>query len=215
MKKKVTVIDYGVGNLLSVIRALEYCDADVTVSDKSTDISNAEKVVLPGVGAFSDGMDGLRERNLIEPIKKIIEKGRHLLGICLGMQMLMDSSEEFGLHTGLGLIKGKVVRIFDTGINGKPHLIPNIGWRSLKSHNGTRNWQQPLLFNIQPGVSTYFVHSYMALPDVSENIIADCDYNGRKLSAVISSENIHGCQFHPEKSGPVGLNIIKNFIWNF
>ena len=128
MSISVTVIDYGVGNLLSVSRALEHCGAQVDLADNPAQIARAHRLVLPGVGAFKDGMDGLRERALVEPIRQYASGGRPLLGICLGMQLLLDVSEEFGAHEGLGLIPGRVAAIPATTADGVPHKIPHIGW---------------------------------------------------------------------------------------
>lgn len=210
--KKVTVIDYGVGNLLSVCRAFEYCDAEVLLSDSSRDVEKAERLVLPGVGAFKDGMEGLRERGLIEPIKRYSESGKPFLGICLGMQMMLDFSEEYGIHEGLGLIPGKVVSIPETGTNGKPHKIPHIGWNGIILPCDGANWENTILTGIPVGECFYFVHSFAAVPSGIEHRLADCNYNGRIISAVIASGAMYGCQFHPEKSGEAGLNILRNFL---
>ena len=133
MKPQVTVIDYGVGNLFSVTKALERVGAEVVLSAAAADIANAQRLVLPGVGAFADGMRGLAERGLIEPIKTFAASGRPFLGICLGMQMMLDSSEEFGNHQGLGLIPGRVVAVPSVGSSGQAHKIPHIGWAALKA----------------------------------------------------------------------------------
>lgn len=211
MKPRVTIIDYGVGNIFSVCRAFEHCGADLHITDSADEILQAERIVLPGVGAFADGMAGLRERNLIEPIKQFAATGRPFLGICLGMQMMLDSSEEFGIHDGLGLVPGKVMGIPSTGSDGKPHKIPHIGWNEiLLSDNG--DWKNSILEDIHPESSVYFVHSFAAMPTYGGNRLADCNYNGRIICAAIKSGSMFGCQFHPEKSGEVGLNIIKKFL---
>lgn len=208
---RVTIIDYGVGNIFSVQRAFEHCGAEVLLTDSINEILAADRLVLPGVGAFVDGMEGLRSRNLIEPIKQYVATGRPLLGICLGMQMLLDSSEEFGFQQGLGLIAGKVVAIPDTGSDGKPHKIPHIGWNELLvSEDG--NWCGSILENTRPGSSVYFVHSYEVVPQHQQNRLADCSYNGRVICAVVRSGSVYGCQFHPEKSGEPGLDIIRSFL---
>jgi imidazole glycerol-phosphate synthase subunit HisH len=211
-KSDVVVIDYGIGNLLSVQRGLEYCGADVTVTDDKDIIMNATRVVLPGVGAFSDGMKGLNQTGLNHVVCDYAASGKPLLGICLGMQMLLNESEEFGFSQGLGLIPGKVIAIPSLNIENKNHKIPHIGWNSLKLPEGREQWDGTLLNNIVPGESVYFVHSFMAEVSSSEHQIAYCLYGGIKISAVIGSGNIIGCQFHPEKSGDVGLKILKHFI---
>lgn len=207
----VTVVDYGIGNLLSVKRAFEYCGAEVVITDSIEKIENAERLVLPGVGAFKDGMDGLRKRRLIEPIKKFAKKNRPFMGICLGMQMMMEYGEEFGNHEGLGLIPGKVVKIQEINGSGVSHKIPHIGWNELikPAH---QSWEGTILHGIEKDSAVYFVHSFSAKPIKKENNLADCSYNGLILSAVICEGLLFGCQFHPEKSGQIGLKIIKNFI---
>lgn len=211
MKHKVTIIDYGVGNIFSVCRAFEHCGAEVLLTDCIKDIQTAERLVLPGVGAFVDGMAGLRSRNLIEPIKQYAATGRPFLGICLGMQMLLDSSEEFGLHEGLGLISGKVKAIPSTGVDGKPHKIPHIGWNELLVSENAR-WSSTIFENVSPGSSVYFVHSFEVVPQLQVTRLADSNYNGRVICAAVRSGSVFGCQFHPEKSGVVGLEIINSFL---
>lgn len=205
----VTVIDYGIGNLLSVQRAFEHCGADVLLTASPKMIEQAELLVLPGVGAFADGMDGLKERGLIEPIRNYAKANRPFLGICLGMQMMLEIGEEFGRHEGLGLIPGKVALIPNSGCDGRPHKIPHIGWNALMPAS---DWNDTILKGIEPGEAVYFVHSYTAVPLDSKYRLADCDYNGRVISAAIRFGNLYGCQFHPEKSGQIGLKIIDNFI---
>jgi len=211
MKPVVTVIDYGVGNIFSVCRALEHCGADVRLSGVPEEILSAEMVILPGVGAFADGMAGLASRGLVAAVKEYAATNRPLLGICLGMQMLMDSSEEFGMQDGLGLIPGKVTAIPSTGGDGAPHKIPHIGWNELLVPEGA-DWKGTVLENTASGSSVYFVHSFAAVPECPEHRLAECDYNGRKICAAVRSGLVFGCQFHPEKSGEVGLSIVKSFL---
>jgi imidazole glycerol-phosphate synthase subunit HisH len=208
----VAVIDYGIGNLLSVRRGLEYCGATVTVTGERSRILSASRVVLPGVGAFADGMIGLRNSGLDDVVKEVAAKGTPLLGICLGMQMLLDESEEFGISAGLGLIPGRVVAIPTTTIDGHSHKIPHIGWNSLLVSPGRGNWDGTPLQSIKPGEAVYFVHSFMARPIDSYHGIADCLYGGRPVSAAIGRDNIFGCQFHPEKSGEIGLHVLRTFL---
>lgn len=211
MTQKVVIIDYGAGNLLNVVRACEHCGADVSIADSAETIMCADRLILPGVGAFSDSMQELEKREMIEPILAYAKSGKPLLGICLGMQMLLDSSEEFGIWDGLGLIPGKVINIPATGVDGTPHKIPHIGWNQLIPGQ-SQSWAQTVLDSIPEGSSVYFVHSFMAVPTNDAHRLADCDYDGRQVCAAIQRENIIGCQFHPEKSGPVGLQIIQNFL---
>lgn len=209
MSNRVTIVDYGLGNLLSVERAFRKCDAEVAMASTAEEILAAERLVLPGVGAFGDGMRGLRERGLIEPIKAYARNGRPLLGICLGMQMLFDMSEEFGNHEGLGLIPGRVTAIPGTTTAGLPHKIPHISWNSLKAT--TSSWEDTIFQDLPAESSMYFVHSFTAAPAQAEHRLADCDYNGRLISAAVRAGKVYGCQFHPEKSGEKGLRIIRAF----
>jgi len=207
----VTIIDYGMGNILSVQRGLEYCGATVTVTSDPDVILNSSRVVLPGVGAFVNGMTELCSAGLDGVIREVAEKGIPLLGICLGMQMLLDESEEFGNTKGLGLIPGKVVSIPLTDQNGELQKIPHIGWNDLVLSESYQNWNDTLLSELTTNSATYFVHSYMAIPEKIEHRIADCYYGGLRIPAVIGKNNIFGCQFHPEKSGEIGLQVLKRF----
>jgi glutamine amidotransferase len=208
----VAVIDYGVGNLLSVRRGLEHCGADVLVTSDASAILAAPRVVLPGVGAFADGMAGLRNAGLEDVVREVAARGTPLLAICLGMQMLLDESEEFGVTPGLGLIPGRVVQIPSTTTEGAPHKIPHIGWNALVVPPARSHWQGTALEEITPGEDVYFVHSFMASPIDPGHRLADCLYGGVPVSAAIARANVFGCQFHPEKSGPVGLRILKRFL---
>lgn len=211
---KVTVIDYGLSNLLSVQHAFVHFGAEVQVTSSPADVLAADALVLPGVGAFQDGMQGLEQLGLIEPIKQKTAQGTLLLGICLGMQMLFDESEEFGLHKGLGLIPGRVVRIPDVDADGSPQppagaahqLEPTVPGGRPPGFSGTA------LQNVQPGQECYFIHSYEAKPAAEEYRLADTVYGGRKVCAAAQKGCVIGTQFHPEKSGPVGLGIIKAYL---
>lgn len=207
MKPGVTVIDYGMGNLLSVCRALEHVGATVTLSSDPDDIARAERLLLSGVGAFGNGMAELDRRGLIEPIRRRAAAGTPLLGICLGAQMLLDSSEEFGEHRGLGLIPGEVRAIPTQDTEGHPLKVPHVGWADLY---GVR--PHPLLDGVASETAVYFVHSYQCHPRDSDHLISHCDFGGHRLNAMIGYGNITGCQFHPEKSGPTGLRILSNFL---
>ncbi len=193
----ITIIDYGAGNLFSVQNALNYLGIENTVSKEAKDIEKADALILPGVGAFPKAMKMLESTGLISVIKENIEK-KPLLGICLGMQMLFEESEEFETTKGLGFIEGKIDKIVC------PYKIPHMGWNSLEI---TQN--SPLLKGVNEGESVYFVHSFMAYTD-KENISAQCDY-GIKVPALVERNNVFGAQFHPEKSGETGLQILKNF----
>ena len=208
----VSVVDYGMGNLLSVARMFEFCGAKVEITDSPHQIALAERIVLPGVGAFADGMDELRKKHLLEPVLDFASGNRPFLGICLGMQMMLDFSEEFGHYKGLGMISGKVTRIPQMGLNGSTHKIPHIGWNALVPSNCDGDWQKTILDGLDPGEFVYFVHSYSVIPERVEDNLACCMYNGIDLCAVVRSGNLYGCQFHPEKSGIVGVKIISNFL---
>lgn len=212
MSSRVTVIDYGIGNILSVMRALEAIGATAVLSDDAHQIQSADRLLLPGVGAFADGMTELRRRNLVEAIQAFVARGRPFLGICLGMQLLFETSEEFGEHQGLGLLKGRVQAIPAYGANGQRHKIPHIGWNALVLPANRDNWAGSILSETPVGTAVYFVHSFAVVPSDSSDRLADCDYNGLRLCAAISRANIYGCQFHPEKSGERGLNILRRFI---
>lgn len=211
---RITVIDYGIGNILSVIRALIYCGAEVLVSNSADDVRNSKALVLPGVGAYTDGMKALKERNLLGPIKEYASTGYPFLGICLGMQMMLDQSEEFGMSKGLGLISGSVVKINHITSEGETQKIPHIGWNRLVLPKGKEplNWANTILSGIDVESEVYFVHSYTGVPDNNAHRLADTYYGGRQISAAIKKNNLYGCQFHPEKSGAIGLKVIENFV---
>ncbi len=208
---QVTVVDYGIGNLFSVRRALERCGGEVTLSSDPTVLERAERLVLPGVGAFAGGMQGLGERGLVEPIRRFAASGRPLLGICLGMQMLATASEEFGIHAGLGLIPGRVVAVPGRDVDGRPHKIPHVGWTALRAPRDAA-WRDSLLADTPEGTSVYLVHSYAVVPDDAAHRLAHCEYGGHAVCAAIARGRITGFQFHPEKSGEAGLLILQRFL---
>ena len=207
----IVIVDYGMGNLKSIQRGLEKVGANVTLSLDPDVLSKASHLVLPGVGAFEAGMRGLKDAGLIEPINNFVETGKPLLGICLGMQMLLEKSEEYGTHKGLGLIPGIVKKIPARKDCGYRRKTPHIGWTSLQ-HTETQDWHSSCLNNIECGEYLYFVHSFMAVPDKKKYILAQCKDEGLLITAAVKIQNVTGLQFHPEKSGPVGLKILNNFI---
>ena len=211
-KPLVVVVDYGVGNLLSVQRALEHCGAQVILSANPDQILSAYRVILPGVGAFSNAMQVLESLGLVDVIRKLSDRKIPLLGICLGMQLLFEESDEFGITSGLGLIPGRVIAVPSETTSGDFLKIPHIGWNSLLLSNDLTGWHASLLSYIQHLDSMYFLHSYMAVPSNAEHRIFDCLYGGHFLSAVVGFDHIIGCQFHPEKSGEVGLTFLRNFL---
>lgn len=205
----ITVVDYGAGNLLSVVRALDNIGAQVILASQPDEIAAAERLVLPGVGAFGACMGNLCAKNLQDAIAGFTASGRPLLGICVGMQMLFDASEEFGENKGLGLLPGRVCAIPQHGADGRQHKIPHIGWNALIAES---DWHNGLFRDVHSGESVYFVHSFAANPTNPGDVSATVDYDGIKITAAVGRDNIWGCQFHPEKSGIVGLKLLRNFM---
>lgn len=211
MTKRVTIVDFGIGNLFSVMRAVEVTGGeDIRVSGRAEDIVDADKLILPGVGAFKDGMLGLRERGLLPHILSAVQRGKPLLGICLGMQLLATTSEEFGLHSGLALIPGKVKPMPRVSVHGDPLKVPYIGWSPLIL--STQGLSEVSCLAKAHNNSVYLVHSYYFEPDDPKNILANYSFGGHLITAAVRHNNITGVQFHPEKSGAVGLEIIREFI---
>ncbi|MBK8899646.1 MAG: imidazole glycerol phosphate synthase subunit HisH [Anaerolineaceae bacterium] len=221
----ITMIDYGASNIRSAQKAFEYIGAEVQLTDDPEAVRRASKLVLPGVGAFGSGMDGLRRHNLPEAIHEAVQRGVPFLGICVGMQLMFSEGHEMGVHQGLNLLAGKVVR-FPEMVNGKRlmvneadqltvnhsqltinHLkVPHMGWNQLEPA-----WKNPLLDGVQTGDYAYFVHSYYCDPEEATAVLAWTDY-GFPFASVVAQDNIYGLQFHPEKSQSVGLKILKNFV---
>lgn len=197
----IAIIDYDMGNLRSVAKAFEKVGAEATPTRDASVIANATHVVLPGVGAFKDCMRNLEEYGLVEPIMKAVASGKPFLGICLGLQLLFDESEEFGPHRGLGVIKGRVVRF----PNERELKVPHMGWNEAKKKKTSR-----LLEGIGDGSYFYFVHSYYAVPDDPSVTLTSTDY-GIEFTSSVEKDNVMACQFHPEKSQKTGLKVLKNF----
>ena len=210
MKPKITIVDYGLCNLFNVSNALEHVGAKIMITDKPEEIKKATHVLLPGVGAFKNGMRGLNLRGLVDPIKEHIEKKRPFLGICLGMQMMLSKSYEFGEIAGLDVIKGDVAKIPASNSENISHKIPHIGWNKIITNDNANN--HGLLKGQDDKSSMYFVHSYRVNCNNNENIVATTNYNDVNITAIINKDNAYGCQFHPEKSGKYGLKILKQFI---
>ena len=218
-KAFIAVVDYGCGNLFSIEHALKAIDARFTVTSDPKTIMQADKLLLPGVGAFGSGMHNLREINLVDVIIQQAERGKPILGICLGMQLLMSESEEFGLHKGLGLIKGKVVKlkIPENKKNVWNLRIPHIGWSQVRFPNIKGNignaWKNTILAKTSDESLMYFVHSYVVEPYDKGSVLAESDFGNNTFSSVIRRDNIYGCQFHPERSGEKGLGIYREFAF--
>ena len=198
----IAIIDYGVGNLFSLKSSLESVGADAVVTGDEAIIKSADKIVLPGVGAFRDAADKLKKKHMDDVVHEMVQRGKPLLGICLGMQLLFEKSYEYGEYDGLGLLKGNIRPIAD--VIPKNLSIPHIGWNSLDIKKAS-----PLYENVDNGEYVYFVHSYYAA-DCDECVAATADY-GAPLTASVEHENVFGCQFHPEKSGKTGMKILKAF----
>ena len=210
MSLSVAIVDYGSGNLKSVARAIEYVGGVSYLASTAEDIQRADRLLLPGVGAFDDGMKCLQECGLADPIRDYAESGRHLLGICLGMQLLFTQSDEHGHSEGLNIIAGRVEAIPNAYGNGIRRKTPHIGWAELLSYQGAED--PGLLMGLSEHAAAYFVHSYHCLPTASNVLLAECEYEGLRICATVRQGNVYGCQFHPEKSGEVGLKIVSNFI---
>jgi imidazole glycerol-phosphate synthase subunit HisH len=209
--KSVVVVDYGMGNLKSIQRGLEKVGASVILTSDSTVIANAGRLILPGVGAFEDGMKGLEDAGILDSINDFVKKGNALLGICLGMQMLLNKSEEHGIHKGLGFISGNVKKIPENYHGNFVRKIPHIGWTRIEQ-SPYQEWKGSCLEEIKTGEYFYFVHSFMAVTENKESILAQCKDEGLLLPAAIKKDNITGLQFHPEKSGEAGLRILNKFL---
>ena len=202
----VVIVDYGLGNLFSVAKAIEACGGQTTVSSNPVVIASAERLILPGVGAFGDGMERLTSLGLVEPLRQaVFVKRVPFLGICLGMQLLAEESDEYGTHEGLGWMKG-VVRRLDESSGLK---VPHIGWNNLDIRR-----EHPLLKGIPNGSDVYFVHSFAFRPADSADVVAVTEYGG-EVTAAVGRDNVFATQFHPEKSQEIGLKLLENFLkWN-
>ena len=199
----IAIIDYGVGNLFSLKSSLREIGAEAVVTSDEKVIAEADRIILPGVGAFEDAARKLRDSGMAEVVKREAAAGKPMMGICLGMQLMFDVGYEYGVHEGLGLIRGSVRAIADVIPEG--YKIPHIGWNLLKFKK-----ESPLFKYIKEDDYVYFVHSYYAA-ECDESVIAVTEY-GAELTAAVANGNVYGCQFHPEKSGDVGMKILKAFM---
>lgn len=197
----IALIDYGIGNLRSVEKAFNAVGAQVELTDDPNIIGEADQIVLPGVGAFGDGMAGLKDRGLVDVIKSTVAKGTPFLGICLGMQLLFETSDELGEHTGLGLLPGSVKRFPELG-----QKIPQTGWNQISFKR-----ESPLIQGLREGDYAYFNHSHYCQPSSEEDSIAITEY-GLPYASIVGRDRLYGVQFHPEKSQSVGLQILRNFV---
>ena len=204
------LLDSGTSNLLSVQRALDHVGADVVIADQPSMLDDADRLILPGVGAFGHCVANLIENGLFDAVLDYARRERPLLGICVGMQMLFDGSEEFGWNDGLGLLPGRVQPIPMSGADGGRHKIPHIGWATLERSGP--DWAGTFLEGFGRDRAVYFVHSFSARPEAVSDILAFADYDGIQLTAAVRRDNIMGTQFHPEKSGQAGLGILSRFL---
>lgn len=209
MSRKVTLIDYGAGNLLNLQRAFEHVGAEVDIATEAKQVEQAQRLVLPGVGAFPEAIRRLQQKNLIEAIQKVVTD-TPFLGICLGMQMMLDQGDEFETTPGLCLISGQVKALPAHALDGKPMKVPHMGWELIRPHH--KAWSNSLLGDIPPQNAFYFVHSYYADVQNVTDQLAVFDFGGYLITAAIQREHLMGCQFHPEKSGRMGLKIIERFL---
>ncbi len=211
MSRVVHVVDYGIGNLYSVARAVEAVGGEARLVTRPEEVATAGRLLLPGVGAFEPCVRTLAERGLAEPVREFARTGQPFLGICVGMQLLFDQSLEFGSHAGLGLIPGQVVPIPPADASGE-RKVPHIGWSPLLRPGG-REWRGTVLEGEADAKSSaYFVHSFTCVPADPAHVLAEVDHGGYRICAGVQTQNITAFQCHPEKSGPVGLRILKRFL---
>lgn len=208
MTRVVTVVDYGVGNLFSIARSIEKAGGEARLSTDPEEVAQAERLLLPGVGAFGACAAQLASAGMAEPVKAFAATGRPFLGICVGMQLLFDYSVEFGRHEGLGLIPGSVEAIPADG-----RKVPHIGWNALRLGPARNGWQGSIFEPLRPdAASAYFVHSFAGHAASPADVLSVVDYEGVQVCAAVQRDNVTGVQFHPEKSGPVGLALLESYL---
>ncbi|MES2828409.1 MAG: imidazole glycerol phosphate synthase subunit HisH [Bacteroidota bacterium] len=207
-KKKVTIIDYQLGNLFSVKQACDTVGINAQISSLQEDILLSDALILPGVGAFIEAMNNLKSLDLIEVIKDKVKSGTPIFGICLGQQLFFTESEEFGAGNGLDLISG-VIKRFPEELNGRKIKVPQIAWNKI--YGAKQNWDKTALKELKDGEFMYFIHSYYVKPDNGSCILTNTNYDGIEFCSAISENNLFATQYHPEKSGEKGLSIYKNW----
>lgn len=206
---RIAIIDYNMGNLFNLHKVITYLGGDVEFCSDPEKLKKADKAFLPGVGAFENGITSLKKNGMDKAIRDFIESGKPLFGICLGMQLLMDESEEGGIFQGLGIVPGRVVR-FSSAENY--FKIPHIGWNSLNLPSNKLSWLNTIFADIHPQDYVYFVHSFIVCPVDNNIILTKTQYGLQDFCSSFMKDNIYGCQFHPEISGPIGLRILRNFL---
>jgi len=207
-RKKIVIVDYGLGNLFSVNQACQSVGLNVQISNSKYDILNADAIILPGVGAFIEAMNNLEKMDLVNSIREVVKGGKPFFGICLGMQLIFSKSEEFGSRNGLDFIPG-VIKKFPAVINEQRIKVPQIAWNNIYSINS--NWTATPLNDVKQNEFMYFVHSYYVDPFSKESILSLTNYNGIEYCSAVMKDNIFATQFHPEKSAEKGINIYKNW----
>ncbi len=212
-KLNITLLDYGMANLLNVARAFEYCGANVKIVDNFESLGSPDRLVVPGVGAFEQVLSQIRSRNFDHAILDFCKSGKPLMGICVGMQMLFEGSEEFGIHYGLGVMPGIVKKVPKLTVDGHAQRVPHIGWSHLVETEYGFDWESTLLKPfVGQSPAFYFVHSFSAQPQNPKDRIADCMYGGHRICAAVQRDNVVATQFHPERSGEAGLILIREFL---
>lgn len=210
--RRVAIVDHGLGNLFSVARACEAVGLEPAITSEARVIAGADAVILPGVGAFGDAMDTLRRLDLVSPIHDTVAAGRPMIGICLGVQLLMTESCEFGHHQGLGLISGQVVPLRGRRDDGRPLKVPHVGWSAIHARDGaaSEHWSGTPLEGLPSGGLAYFVHSYVVVPEDPEVVLSTTQYGDVEFCSSLRRGSLFACQFHPERSGPDGLRVYAN-----
>ena len=207
----IAIVDYGLGNLFSVRQAFEKTGIEATITSDVSRIAGASGILLPGVGAFGHAMTALRQTGLADAIISAAGRGVPVLGICLGAQLLLSKSYEFGVHEGLGLIPGEVRPLAPRELHGRTIKIPHVSWEPIGPSGDGREWDSTILEKVDPGSYMYFVHSFVMVPESTGHELASSAYEGEIFTAAVQSENVTGLQFHPEKSGSVGLAVYRAF----
>ena len=213
---KVAIVDYKLGNVFSIQRIIAHLGAEPLITDNHDEILSADRIILPGVGAFGDGMLELQKKKLDNVLYECCSKGKLLLGVCLGMQLLFSESEEFGLHKGLNLISGRVVRFANPSIGGLAYKIPHVGWNRIylkKKSSKNNGWTDAILSKNSENDFFYFAHSFYAIPKDRECILSFTEYGSMEFCSMVKKDSIYGCQFHPEISGEAGLKIYRQFLF--
>ena len=209
-RARIAIVDYGLGNLYSIARACERVDLEVSISTNAKELANADAVVLPGVGAFGDAMENLHRQDLVGPLREIAFTGKPFFGICLGMQLLMTESEEFGAHRGLGIIPGRVVNFGSPQGPRGALKVPHVGWNRIETPRDNFDWNDTPLRGIAPGTYFYFVHSYCVVPDDPSVTLSETTYGDRRFCSAIQQDNVIAFQYHPERSGTDGNTVYDN-----